>query len=145
MGEDVSTTMIDTYVRNRGGKVFGALLTVEILDDDLAHFEISQNRTGPDPPQGIYITLMVDQAGYKNYPGPTRAGFSAGGNVIETGEMRISMDDDARCARIVDKVRGGVNLTRICGEDLGQDTKRLRIERQDMQIGKYGRLQCALK
>jgi hypothetical protein len=40
---------------------------------------------------------------------------------------------------------GGVNLTRICGEDLGQDTKRLRIERQDMQIGKYGRLQCALK
>jgi alpha-glucosidase (family GH31 glycosyl hydrolase) len=107
-------------------------LAVEILDDDLAHFELSEHRTGPDPAQGIYITPMVDQAGYKNYPGPTRAGFSVTGHVIETSDMRITVEENARCARIVDKVRG-VNLTRICGEDLDQDTKRLRLERQDMQ------------
>ncbi len=107
-------------------------LVVEILDDVLAHFELAENRTGPDPNQGIWVTPMVDREGYKNYQGPMKDGFSANGEVIATNEMKISVDQDARCVSIFDNARG-VSLTRICGEDLDRGTKRLRIERQDMQ------------
>jgi alpha-glucosidase len=107
-------------------------LVVEILDDDLAHFELSENRTGPNPDAGIYITPMIDRAGYGRYAGPTAGGFSVSGTTIETREMRISVEDDARSVRVFDKVRG-VPLTRISGFDLDQGTKRLRIERQEIE------------
>jgi alpha-glucosidase (family GH31 glycosyl hydrolase) len=106
-------------------------LVVEILDDDLAHFELSENRTGPNPDSGIYVTPMIDRQGYGRYSGPNRDGFSISENVIETQEMRITVEDDAHCVRVFDKARG-VPLTRICGLDLHQDTKRLHIERQEM-------------
>ncbi|MGH7231486.1 MAG: TIM-barrel domain-containing protein, partial [Nitrospiraceae bacterium] len=59
-------------------------------------------------------------------------GFARHDNVIETREMTIFVEDDARCIRVFDKARG-VGLLKMCGEDLNQATKRLRIERQDMQ------------
>ena len=107
-------------------------LVVEILDDDLAHFELSEDRTGPNPDNGIYVTPMIDRAGYSRYTGPSREGFSASGNTIETREMRITVEDDARCVRVFDKIRG-VPLARICVFDLDQETKGLRIERGEIE------------
>jgi alpha-glucosidase len=106
-------------------------LVVEILDDDLAHFELSENRTGPNPDHGIWVSPMVDRARYQNYRGPTRDGFAVHGNVITTNEMQITVEPEARCVSIADRTRG-VSLTRLCGEDLDKGTKRLRLERQEM-------------
>jgi alpha-glucosidase len=109
-------------------------LALEILDDDLAHFELSEVRTGsePGPQRPIYITPIVDAAAYPQYPGPTRDGFASQDRVVETAEMRISVEDDARCVRVFDKARN-VALLHLCGEDLAQPTKRLRIDREEIQ------------
>jgi alpha-glucosidase len=107
-------------------------LVVEILDDDLAHFELSEVPTGPDPVGGIYVTPMVDRGSYSQYLGPHRDGFSVTEQVIETSELKITVAVGSLCVSIFDKARG-VSLTRICGEELKQGTKRLLIDRGEMQ------------
>src|SRR6476620_7551952 len=90
-------------------------LAVEILDDDLAHFELSEVRTASEPGslRSIPITPMVDADSYPHYPGPTGQGFAQHDNVVETREMTIFVEDDARCIRVLDKARG-VRLLKIC-------------------------------
>ena len=80
-------------------------LVVEILDDDLAHFELSEVRTAsePSPQKTIPITPMVDGESYLQYPGPTGQDFSRHDNVVETREMTVFIEDDARCIRVFDK------------------------------------------
>ncbi len=111
-------------------------ITVEILDDDLAHFEISETRTDtePGPARKIYVTPMVNSSTYGKYPGPSRLGFIPphGGNTVETNEMKISIEDDAQCVSVFDKKRNA-RLLSLCGENLNQPTKGLRIARGDMQ------------
>lgn len=107
-------------------------MVVEILDDDLAHFELSEVDTGPDPMDGIYVTPMVDRASYGQYGGPNEEGFLADGQVIETSEMRIAVSATDLCVTIVDKARS-VTLTKICGDDLAQVDKKLLIEKGEMQ------------
>lgn len=107
-------------------------LVVEILDDDLAHFELSENSSGPNPMNGIYVTPMIDKAAYNQYLGPNADGFSANGNVIETNEVKISVSAADLCVTVFDKARN-VTLTKICGDDLDKDEKKLLIKKGEMQ------------
>lgn len=107
-------------------------LLIEILDDDLAHFELSENGAGSSEADPVYVTPMIHAEAYKAYPGPLAAGFSVAGNIIETTELKLTVDADVSGVTVFDKVRG-VTLTRIHGEDLHRPTKRLVIDRVDMQ------------
>ena len=107
-------------------------LLVEILDDDLAHFELSESGAGSSEGDPVYVTPMIHAPAYQAYAGPLTAGFSAGGNVIETTELKLTVDADAGGVTVFDKVRG-VALTKLRGEDLHRPTKRFVIDRLDMQ------------
>lgn len=100
----------------------GRYLVIELLRDDLAHFELSERHDGPNPDQGIYTTPMVAR---QDWDGPTAA--TRNGNVVETSALRLTVDADARCVEAFDKARD-VALAKICGEDLDQVTKRLAID-----------------
>ena len=107
-------------------------LVVEILDNNLAHFELSEVDSGPDPMNGIFVTPMVDKDSYPQYQGPTVNGFARSGQVIETSKLRISISDSDLGVTFFDKVRN-VGLTKITGQQLDQGEKKLLIDKGEMQ------------
>ena len=64
-----------------------AYLVVEVLDDDLVHFELSALGAGPPLDRPLYTSPMVLRT---DYGGPSM--LSAQGNVIETAGMRLEVD-----------------------------------------------------
>lgn len=107
-------------------------LLVEILDDDLVHVELSESGAGSAESDPVYVTPMIDAGAYAAYGGPLTAGYAASGNVIETTELKVTVDGDAGGVTVFDKARG-VTLTKLRGEDLHRPTKRLSIDRLEMQ------------
>lgn len=81
-------------------------LTVEILDDDLVHFELSQSPSD----DGLWTSPMIAKTDYQgasvvNQPAP---------NVIETADLQLSISDDL-CVTITDLTREpALVLTTIC-------------------------------
>ncbi|HEX2623268.1 MAG TPA: TIM-barrel domain-containing protein, partial [Phototrophicaceae bacterium] len=81
-------------------------LTIEILDDDLAHFEISA-----DAVTTIITTPMVFKT---DYAGPSSINTSAP-NVIETPEMRLEINPATLCVTVTDLIRDpDLLLTTTC-------------------------------
>ncbi len=66
----------------------GRVLTVEVLDDDLAHFEFRPAGSPAPTDEGIRVTPMVHAT---DFPGPLRF-INHGQGRIETTEMRITID-----------------------------------------------------
>jgi alpha-glucosidase (family GH31 glycosyl hydrolase) len=99
-----------------------AYLIVEVLDDDLLHFEVSAIG---DPPvdRSLYASPMVHK---KDYPGP--GVFVAGGNRLETAELRIEVNPANLCVRLEDKARRNAYLTTICPGGLQQAFKGLNVD-----------------
>src|SRR5262245_36577328 len=79
----------------------GRYLIVEILRDDIAHFELSAVGSGPDVTAPIWTSPMIAAHGYR---GPTD--ITQSGQTIETPEMRIDVDASSLCVTTTDKVRG---------------------------------------
>jgi len=100
-----------------------AYLTVEVLDDDLIHFELSSVGNPPDPSEAIYSSPMVFKT---NYAGP--ASVSRSGNAIETSNVRLEIDPNNLCIRATDKTKQDAYLTTICPADLNQAFKGLNID-----------------
>ena len=113
-------------------------LVVEVLDDDLIHFELagtnqkatSQADTGQKPvPQTaankpIYTTPMVARTDYR---GPTRIKV-VGGGVIETAELRMAVDPKTMAVTITDITRKPpVELISWRPADGGPDAKGLGV------------------
>ncbi|MCI0711830.1 MAG: DUF5110 domain-containing protein [Chloroflexi bacterium] len=94
---------------NSGGvyrAVFAAddlYLTIEVLDDDLAHFELSLEESV------LWTSPMVEKT---NYSGPSVVNQPSE-NVIETPEMRLDVDTEALCVTITDIIRD-LLLTTVC-------------------------------
>lgn len=113
-------------------------LVVEILSDNLAHFELAEIPGQVDPLNGIYITPMVDAEAYKKYRGPKAEGFKKTDTFIETSRMRIDVEGDSSCVKVTNRRTGAV-LTRVCGDQLdgeltgSADGRLLKIERREME------------
>ncbi|MEI6336550.1 MAG: TIM-barrel domain-containing protein [Methylococcaceae bacterium] len=111
-------------------------LVVEILDDDLAHFEISSIGKGPsitNPPQLLYTSPMVLKT---DYPGPSSAPIvSPDGNIIETRAMRLEIvkNNNQICIKFIDKSKPTVRLTTVCPVNLDQGLKGIDIEPGNIQ------------
>ena len=97
-------------------------VVVEILDDDLVHFEIAARGEGPPPNEPVYTSPMVQRT---DWPGPSNA--TVGGTVIKTPELRIEIDARNLCIRIDDLARDAY-LTTICPVDLARAWKGLDID-----------------
>jgi alpha-glucosidase (family GH31 glycosyl hydrolase) len=98
-------------------------LLVEILDDDMVHFEFSAGGGLPALDESIYSSPMIDKT---DYEGPTT--FSATDNQLETSDIRIKVDPANLCIRIDDKRRGSSRLATICPDNLTEPRKRISID-----------------
>jgi alpha-glucosidase (family GH31 glycosyl hydrolase) len=105
----------------------GRYLIVEVLRDDLAHFELSAVGSGPDVKSPIWTSPMVAK---RDYPGPTHV--SQNGSTIETPELQIDVDTNSLCVTTTDKVRG-FRMTTLCPLDLDHDWKGLTLTKESMR------------
>jgi alpha-glucosidase (family GH31 glycosyl hydrolase) len=99
-------------------------LVVELLDDDLAHFELSAVGPAPDVSSPVYTTPMVAK---RDYPGPQV--FERSGNVLRTAELELEVDATSLCVSVTDLIRAA-RATRICPKDLAQDWKGLTLSKE---------------
>lgn len=116
-----------------------AYLVVEVLDDDLIHFELSAIGSGPAEDTPLYASPMVLE---RDYPGAS--GFDRSGNVIETNDLRVIVNEQNLCLEVQDKTRGNTKLATFCPADLAEGRKGLDID-SDAITQVYGLGQQFLK
>jgi alpha-glucosidase len=109
-------------VKYRNYETTWATLAVEVLTDDLVHFEAALPGQGHPTGQPIYTSPMVFNT---KYPGPSS--FTESGNVMETRDMRLEVNRSSLCVTVRDKARGNTYLTTIC-PDFDKDPKGLTID-----------------
>ena len=109
-------------VERRKFSASGAYLIVEVLRDDLLHFELSAVGSGPPLNQALYTSPMVHKT---NYTGPST--FVDSGNQLETANLRLIVNTSDLCVEIQDKKQGNAQLTKLC-PNLAQPFKGLDIE-----------------
>ncbi len=85
----------------------GLSLRIELLDDDLAHFELTTAPTAADTP--ISTTVMVAKT---DYAGASTVEFPAE-NEVATPEMHLHVDAASLCVTVTDRLRA-VELTTVC-------------------------------
>lgn len=102
-------------------------LVVEVLDDDLIHFELADG-TAPGTADPLFTTVQVAKT---DYDGPDQ--FTHSGNVVETGQARVEVDASTLCATVIDTARTPeVLLHEVCPADLGAAWKGLDITKESM-------------
>lgn len=101
------TTATDSIYRTTFESA-GLYLTLELLDDDLAHFELSLSAPGDGP---IWTTPMIAKT---DYPGPTSVA-QPDPDTLETRDMRVEIDPEGLCVTITDLTREpDLTLTTLC-------------------------------
>lgn len=100
-----------------------AYLVIEVLDDDLIHFEVSAAVPGPPLSDPIYTSPMV---GKHDYSGPNS--FTRSGDRVETDDIRLEINSTSLCVTVSDKHRSNTRLTTICPVKLDQPFKGLDID-----------------
>jgi alpha-glucosidase (family GH31 glycosyl hydrolase) len=112
-------------VERRNFSIPGAYLVVEVLDDDLVHFELSAIGSGPPLTDALDTSPMVYK---KDYTGPSPSAFVGAGNRLENADLRVIVSPSDLCVEVQDKHKGNARLTRLCPANLGQAFKGLDIE-----------------
>lgn len=108
----------------------GQYLIIELLRDDLVHFEVSAMGPGPGTATPIFTTPQVAKT---DYPGPASFAQSGpGGSTLDTAQMHIVVDPTTLCMSVTDKVRA-LALTTLCPLHLAQEWKGLTIAPGSMQ------------
>lgn len=103
-------------------------LVVEVLDDDLVHFEMAGSGSPPGTSAPLFTTPQVDNT---DYAGPTS--YRLDGSTIETADLIVAVDG-ALCVTVTDKTRQApVVLQKSCPATLDQDWKGLDISQGEMQ------------
>jgi alpha-glucosidase len=102
---------------------------VEVLDDDLAHFEYGRG-AGPGTDAAIETTDMICKASDKvpagscrtDYSGPAAFTDSSSG-VLETEDIRLQINPSNLMVTVIDKTRNNLQLTTISPFNLQLDKK----------------------
>jgi alpha-glucosidase len=104
-------------------------LIVEFLDDDLVHFELSDNGPGPSANEPIFTT---DQVAKADYTGPSS--FSQSGSTLTTADMRVEVNTSTLCADVYDTTRNpDLLLHEFCPLNLSQAWKGVTFTKETMQ------------
>jgi alpha-glucosidase len=99
-------------------------LVIEVLDDDLVHFEASAIGVPPPLSQPIFTSPMVLK---KDYAGPSA--LTDGGLTLETPAIRLVVNASSLCVRVEDKTRSNAHLTTICPVEMERAFKGIDLER----------------
>ncbi len=101
-----------------------AYLIVEILQDDIVHFEYSAALPGPETSAPLYTTPMVFKT---DYAGPSRFSNDSQGH-LETGALKLAVDAQSLCLAVTDiQLHPPAPLTTVCPQDLGGDHQALTL------------------
>jgi alpha-glucosidase len=90
-------------------KTDSAYLVVEVLDEDLIHFELSNTGQPPALNQPLYTSPMVFKT---DYSGPSNLFQQF--NIIQTRELKLEIVPDTLCIRAYDRQKANAFLTEIC-------------------------------
>lgn len=104
-------------------------LVVELLDDDLVHFETGM---GSPPTAGTPLATspMVQKT---DYPGPTTF-TDDGQGTLTTAELQVQVDPQTLCSAVLDLTRDQpLVLTAVCPQDLDARKSSLLIDPQATQ------------
>ncbi|MBP8055303.1 MAG: DUF5110 domain-containing protein [Chloroflexi bacterium] len=105
-----------------------AYLVVEILDDDLVHFEAGLG-AGPETGTPLYTTPMVAKT---DYAGPT-VFTDDGAGQLATATLTIAVDTESLCATVTDQTYAPpLTLSTFCPENLDKTRRDLTISAETM-------------
>jgi alpha-glucosidase len=119
----ISPCLIQADVNRVKYQADGKYLVVEVLGDDLVHFEISAIESGPSVKNPLYTSPMIFKT---DYSGPSS--FSNNGDILETSDIRLKVNTTNLCITVKDKTRGNAYLTTLCPDDLDMPFKGLNID-----------------
>ena len=98
-------------------------LVVEVLDDDLVHFEASAVGSPPSLAQPLFASPMVLK---RDYSGPSS--LVDGGQTLETPAIRLVVDGGSLCVRVEDRTRSNAHLTTVCPVEMDRPFKGLDLD-----------------
>lgn len=123
------TTSIFSLSLNAHSEIFrkkftidSAALIVELLDDDLVHFEYASPGNSANGSSPIYQSPMVFKS---DYTGPTS--MQDNGNVLETSDLVVQVNSNNLCVSVRDKTQKYILLTTVCPVDLSLNWKGINI------------------
>jgi alpha-glucosidase (family GH31 glycosyl hydrolase) len=106
----------------------GSYLIVEVLDDDLAHFELAH---GTSPGASIPL-FTTDQIAKTDYDGPSS--FTRTGSILETSAMKVVVNTTSLCAGVYDTTKSpDLLLHTVCPIDITSGWKGLSFTKSSMQ------------
>jgi alpha-glucosidase (family GH31 glycosyl hydrolase) len=114
---------VSAEVHRKKFSTASAYLIVEVLDDDLVHFEVSTVGKGPSVDQPLFTSPMVAKT---DYNGPTS--IVNNGNVLETTDIKIEVHTSNLCITFTDKTRNNSHLTTLCPDDMDHAFKGLNVD-----------------
>jgi alpha-glucosidase (family GH31 glycosyl hydrolase) len=114
---------VSAEIQRKKFSTASAYIVIEVLDDDLVHFEISGIGQGPSINQPLYTSPMVLKT---DYVGPSS--FLDNGNIFETSQIRLEVNVSNLCVTVKDKPKGNAYLTTICPDELNVPFKGLDID-----------------
>ena len=104
-------------------------LVVEVLDDDLVHFEVAGGGTSPGTSTALFTTPQIAKT---DYPGPET--YTRSGGTIQTAGLRLDVDTSTLCVTATDITRTPeLVLQTTCPVDLTQAWKGLDITKSSME------------
>lgn len=104
-------------------------LVVEVLDDDLVHFELAGAGIPPATTAPLHTTVQIDKT---DYPGPDA--YSVNGSTIQTSDLSIEVNTTTLCVTVTDTTRSpALVLNETCPADLDQGWKGLNISKSGME------------
>ncbi len=109
-------------------KTDSAYLVVEVLDEDLIHFEISNTNQPPSLNQPLYTSPMVFKTDYSG-PSSLLQRF----NIIQTRDLKIEVLPDTLCIRAYDRQKSDAFLTEICPLNLPETIQGVKIESGEIE------------
>ncbi len=108
----------------------GVYLTIEILDDDLVHFELTALEPQGDSGLPVSSSPMVVE---NDFTGPGTF-TDNGSGAISTGELAIKVEPQSLCFTLSDITRSpAVTLTRLCPAEMSKDEKVITLSPETMQ------------
>lgn len=100
---------------------------IEVLDDDLVHFEASATGSAPPLTQPLFTSPMVLK---RDYSGPSS--FTDSGLTLETPAIRLLVNATSLCVRVEDKTRGNAHLTTVCPIEMDKPFKGITLDAAGM-------------
>jgi len=117
------SSICDASVYREKFLVNGRYLVVEVLQDNLLHFELSAKAPGPNENEPIATTPMVVR---KHFSGPEKLNRTK--QSIQTKKLTVDVNESSLCVKIQDKFKG-LTLTEICPTHLDQFWKGITLSR----------------